>query len=167
MYEVKQAAITGLAHTLGGLLEGKHLFVATAESCTGGGIAEAITSVDGSSKWFDRAFVSYSNESKRAMLSVKVASIKKFGAVSERVVKEMALGAFKKSDAAFTVAVSGIAGPTGGTEEKPIGTVWFAWCVEGEVESAVMCFPGDRREVRMGGYDHRFARLGNPRSKVA
>ncbi len=150
MLEAKRLAIDTMANNLGDLLKDKKLYIATAESCTGGGVAEAITSVPGASGWFDRAFVTYSNEAKRQMLGVRAMSLKKFGAVSERVVKEMAIAAFKKSNAAFTVAVSGIAGPGGATEDKPVGTVWFAWCVEGQVDTAQMVFPGNRAEVRAG-----------------
>jgi nicotinamide-nucleotide amidase len=144
------STINDLAQALGSTLVGRRLCIATAESCTGGAIAHAITSVPGSSGWFDRGFVVYSNTAKEEILGVRRASLEVFGAVSERVAKEMALGAFRKSHAAFTVAVTGIAGPEGGTEDKPVGTVWLAWCVEGEIETARICFGGDRNQVRQG-----------------
>lgn len=100
--------------------------IATAESCTGGGIAEAITAVAGCSAWFDRAFVTYSYEAKVEVLGVDQASLDVHGAVSEAVVQEMARGALAKSRAHVAIAVSGIAGPAGGTFEKPVGTVWIA-----------------------------------------
>ncbi|MCG8669600.1 MAG: nicotinamide-nucleotide amidase [Pseudomonadales bacterium] len=143
-------ALDALASALGAALDGCESSVATAESCTGGWVSQAITAIAGSSKWFDRGFVTYSNEAKREMLGVRVHSLRKFGAVSEKVVQEMALGAVKKSNAEFSVAISGIAGPGGGTEDKPVGTVWFAWANGTDVESSVMQFPGDREQVRLG-----------------
>lgn len=123
--------------------------VVTAESCTGGWIAQELTSVAGSSAWFDRGFVTYSNRSKQEMLSVPEATLQQYGAVSEQVVKEMAEGALLHSCAQFSVATSGIAGPGGGSAEKPVGTVWFAWgCDGGETKTQVHCFEGDRESVR-------------------
>jgi len=139
-----------LAAHLGKALEGLGVLISTAESCTGGGVSAAITSVPGSSAWFDRGFVVYSNEAKRKMLAVKVTTLKKHGAVSKAVVEEMAKGAIKKSNATFSVAISGLAGPDGGTEEKPVGLVWVAWAVEGQVDATRMVFPGDRAAVRSG-----------------
>ncbi len=143
-------ALNTMAQALGSLLKEYGLKVATAESCTGGWVSQAITSVAGSSHWFDRGYVTYSNEAKREMLSVRVHTLRKHGAVSEKAVQEMALGAVKKSNATFSVAISGIAGPEGGTEDKPVGTVWFAWAYGTEVESSMMVFPGDRHQVRLG-----------------
>lgn len=140
--------IPRLAQELGDLLRGKQVFIATAESCTGGGVARAITATPGSSGWFDRGYIVYSNTAKQEVLGVRPASLELHGAVSERVAKELALGAFRKSHAAFTVAVTGIAGPDGATSDKPVGTVWFAWCVEGELDTGVMQFGGDRETVR-------------------
>ena len=142
--------LESMAATLGELLQGTGMQVATAESCTGGWIAQSITSVAGSSGWFDRGFVTYSNDAKREMLGVRAQTIRKHGAVSERVVLDMALGAVKKSNATIAVSVSGIAGPDGGTAEKPVGTVWFAWAYEGHAEASMMWFPGDRNQVRYG-----------------
>ena len=148
--ELEMSALDAMAHALGNLLSEYELKIATAESCTGGWVSQAITSVAGSSQWFDRGFVTYSNEAKREMLSVRVHTLRKHGAVSEKVVQEMALGAVKKSNASFSVAISGIAGPDGGTEDKPVGTVWFAWAYGTDVESSMMVFPGDRQQVRLG-----------------
>lgn len=148
--ELEMSALDAMAHALGNLLSEYELKIATAESCTGGWVSQAITSVAGSSQWFDRGFVTYSNEAKREMLSVRVHTLRKHGAVSEKVVQEMALGAVKKSNASFSVAISGIAGPGGGTEDKPVGTVWFAWAYGTKVESSMMIFPGDRHQVRLG-----------------
>ncbi|MDX1696193.1 MAG: CinA family protein [Ketobacteraceae bacterium] len=142
--------LEGMAVTLGELLKETGLSVATAESCTGGWVAQTITSVPGSSEWFDRGFVTYSNEAKREMLGVRAQALKKYGAVSEKVVLDMALGAVRKSGAAMSVSVSGVAGPDGGTEEKPVGTVWFAWSFGDQAEASVMRFYGDRHQVRYG-----------------
>ena len=124
--------------------------VVTAESCTGGMIAEALTSIGGSTAWFDRAYITYSYESKREMLGVKEITIQKKGAVSQECVEEMALGALQQSHAKVSVACSGIAGPTGGSPDKPVGTVWLAWAVQGQedVVSQQCHFDGDRQAVR-------------------
>lgn len=130
------------------LVKGQQI-IATAESCTGGWIAQELTSVAGSSAWFDRGFVTYSNQSKQEMLSVSEATLQQYGAVSEQVVKEMAEGALLHSCAQFSVVTSGIAGPGGGSVEKPVGTVWFAWgCDGGETKTQMCCFDGDRESVR-------------------
>ncbi len=127
--------------------------VATAESCTGGWIAKAITDISGSSKCFGHGVVSYSNGAKESMLGVQAATLTEHGAVSEQVVFEMAAGALGRSGADLAVAVSGIAGPDGGTEEKPVGTVWLAWAVRSgsgaEIQAEVRHFPGDRQAVRV------------------
>ncbi len=119
--------IIQLAQQLGRLLKEKDLKIATAESCTGGGIAQAITEVSGSSVWFDRGFVTYSNLAKIQMLQVKQESLDEYGAVSEKVAIEMVNGALINSVADIAVSVTGIAGPTGGTELKPVGVVYIAW----------------------------------------
>ena len=125
------------------------LKMTAAESCTGGWIAKAVTDIAGSSNCFDRGFVTYSNEAKREMLGVQAETLEVHGAVSEATVREMVQGALTHSRAAVTVAVSGIAGPGGGTPEKPVGTVWFAWARE-EGTVVVRCeqFSGDREAVR-------------------
>ncbi len=126
--------------------------VATAESCTGGWIAKSITDIPGSSAVFGYGVVSYSNGAKESILGVKNATIEEHGAVSEAVVHEMAKGALHLSGADIAVAVSGVAGPDGGTEEKPVGTVWFAWAVrdgsEALVDANCEYFSGDRELVR-------------------
>lgn len=140
--------IEALSTQLGNLLRGRGLSIVTAESCTGGWVSAALTQIPGSSGWFDRGFVTYSNDAKREMLGVRAKTLDLHGAVSRQVVEEMAKGALKKSRGTFSVAISGVAGPDGGTDEKPVGTVWMAWCIQGRVDSAVFCLPGDRQEVR-------------------
>jgi len=123
--------------------------IATAESCTGGWVAKALTDVAGSSAWFERGFVTYSNAAKHEMLGVRAAVIEAQGAVSEAVVCEMVRGAIANSRADMALAVSGIAGPGGGTAEKPVGTVWFAWGRSGGTPVARMLhFDGGREQVR-------------------
>jgi len=123
--------------------------LATAESCTGGWIAQAITSVAGSSEWFERGFVTYSNDSKREMLGVRAATLARHGAVSEATAREMATGALKRSRAQIAVAVTGVAGPGGGTRKKPVGMVCFAWATKkGGARSATRRFRGGRESVR-------------------
>ncbi|MBO1927876.1 CinA family protein [Thiomicrorhabdus sp. 6S2-11] len=134
---------------LGPKLAASHNTVVTAESCTGGMIAEALTAIGGSTAWFDRAYITYSYESKREMLGVKEATIQKQGAVSQACVEEMVLGALQQSHANIAVACSGIAGPTGGSPDKPVGTVWMAWAKQGqELQSRCFHFDGDRQAVR-------------------
>jgi nicotinamide-nucleotide amidase len=120
-----------------------------AESCTGGGLGEAITRIPGSSAWLERGFVTYSDEAKEEMLGVKRDTLLDHGAVSEATAREMVLGALRWSHADTGVAITGVAGPDGGTRDKPVGLVWFAWCVRGgaaRVESRQ--FAGDRDAVR-------------------
>lgn len=126
----------------------KQYFLATAESCTGGLIAAACTDLAGSSQWFDRGFVTYSNAAKTDMLGVDAALIMQFGAVSEPVAAAMAQGAVKHSSAQVSVAVTGVAGPTGGSVEKPVGTVWIGWCVSGQTTTELCHFDGGRATVR-------------------
>ena len=138
-----------LAEKVGAALKSRRLMLATAESCTGGWIAEAVTMVPGSSEWFERGFVTYTYISKREMLGVKEATLDKHGAVSEEVVREMVEGALARSHAQVAVAVSGVAGPAGGTPDKPVGTVCFAWGMkDGKPRSETKRFPGDREAVR-------------------
>ncbi len=127
----------------------------TAESCTAGMVSAAITEVAGSSRWFDRGFVTYSNEAKIEMLGVRSEILDAYGAVSNEVVKEMAMGALKYSLANISVSISGVAGPDGGTNDKPVGTVCFAWAFDGSVSgvnpsvwSEVQYFEGDRQQIR-------------------
>ena len=135
------------------------LFLATAESCTGGMIAAACTDLAGSSAWFERGFVTYSNAAKTELLSVHAALIALHGAVSEPVVRAMALGAIRHSQAQVSVAVTGVAGPTGGSATKPVGTVWFGFSVQGMLTSEVMRFEGDRASVRAATVLHAVQRL--------
>ncbi|HSI53154.1 MAG TPA: CinA family protein [Ramlibacter sp.] len=128
--------------------------LATAESCTGGMIAAACTEVSGSSNWFERGFITYSNEAKTEMLGVDAALIESNGAVSEVVARAMAFGAVRNSRARVSVAVTGVAGPTGGSREKPVGTVWFGFMVDGLLTSETRLFPGDRAAVRAATVRH-------------
>ncbi len=138
-----------LAAQLGVALKAQGLMLATAESCTGGWVAQAVTAVPGSSQWFERGFVTYTYISKREMLGVSQDTLGAHGAVSEPTVREMVIGALANSHAQIAVAISGTAGPDGGTPEKPVGTVCFAWGVKnGEPKSATRHFPGDRETVR-------------------
>ena len=132
----------------------KGLFLATAESCTGGLIAAACTDLAGSSAWFDRGFVTYSNAAKSDMLGVDAALIAQHGAVSEPVARAMAFGAIRHSRAQVSVAVTGVAGPTGGSADKPVGTVWFGFSVAGTLTSERMRFKGDRAAVRAATVQH-------------
>lgn len=122
--------------------------VSCAESCTGGWVAKLFTDQAGSSSWFERGYVTYSNLAKQEMLGVSEKSLADFGAVSEGVVIEMARGACKQAKTEVSIAISGIAGPTGGTEEKPVGLVWFAWSIDGRIETYSEIFDGDRNTVR-------------------
>ncbi len=140
--------ITELSQSLGDGLKGLKMQVTTAESCTGGGIGEAITRISGSSAWFEVGYITYSNAQKSAQLGVAPELFASVGAVSREVVEAMALGARDRSGARFSVAVSGIAGPDGGTPDKPVGTVWLAWADARQVVSERRQFAGDREDVR-------------------
>ena len=144
----EQASIEELVKQLAAKLTEKGWMLATAESCTGGMIAAACTDLAGSSQWFERGFVTYSNEAKTELLGVPAGLIATHGAVSESVARAMALGAVAHSRAQVAVAVTGIAGPTGGTADKPVGTVWFGWNVNGNITTATRRFDGDRAAVR-------------------
>jgi len=144
MVNEQQALVAQLAE----LLLARKLMLATAESCTGGLIAGACTDLAGSSVWFERGFVTYSNEAKTESIGVDAALIAAHGAVSEPVARAMAEGAVAHSRAQVSVAVTGVAGPTGGSAEKPVGTVWFGWSVDGQVRSERRRFDGDRATVR-------------------
>lgn len=138
-----------LSRRIGELLLQRGFVLTTAESCTGGWVAQAITAVPGSTQWFDRGFVTYSNEAKREMLGVLEATLAQYGAVSEATVREMAEGALQRSHAQIALAISGIAGPGGGTPDKPVGTVCIAWAAAGRVVvSRTAHFVGDRTAVR-------------------
>jgi nicotinamide-nucleotide amidase len=140
-------------------LKDKGWMLATAESCTGGSIAAACTDVAGSSEWFERGFVTYSNEAKTELLGVDAALIAAQGAVSEVVARAMAFGAVRHSRAQVSVAVTGVAGPGGGTKDKPVGTVWFGFMVDGLLTSETRHFEGDRAAVRAGTVLHALQRL--------
>lgn len=138
-----------LSLRLGELLAQQQQILTTAESCTGGGVAMAITDIAGSSAWFDRAFVTYSNEAKQEMLGVAGETLAQYGAVSEPVVKAMAVGALTHSRATISVSISGIAGPGGGSVDKPVGTVCFGFAdTSGWIRSETCHFEGDRTQVR-------------------
>jgi len=142
------ADLADLAQRLGRALEARNLRVAAAESCTGGWIAKALTDVAGSSQWFEGGVVAYSNAAKSSLLGVPAGLIAAHGAVSEPVVRAMAEGARARLGVALAVAVSGIAGPDGGTADKPVGTVWFAWASGRQTTAARELFAGDREAVR-------------------
>ena len=144
---------------LAALLTAKGWMLATAESCTGGLIAGACTERPGSSQWLDCGLVTYSNRAKSALLDVPAALIAEHGAVSEPVARAMAQGAIAQSHAQVSVAVTGVAGPDGGTPAKPVGTVWFGWQVAGQVLSEVMRFDGDRHAIRQATVNHALRRL--------
>lgn len=124
------------------------LMLATAESCTGGGIAHALTDIAGSSAWFDRGFVTYSNAAKQEMLGVSAETLSRHGAVSPETAREMAAGALLHSQAQVALSVTGIAGPGGGTPAKPVGMVCFGWAIGPDVSVATHHFDGDRAQVR-------------------
>lgn len=138
-----------LAHILGQKLHAKGWMLATAESCTGGWVAQVVTAIPGSSAWFDRGFVTYSNRAKQEMLGVNSDTLDTHGAVSENTAKEMATAALAKSQAHISVALSGIAGPGGGTPKKPVGTVCIAWAMNDSAPLSTTCrLSGDREEIR-------------------
>ena len=163
-YKADPTAVAALVAELARRLLARRMALATAESCTGGMIAAACTDLAGSSQWFERGFVSYSNASKAELLAVPAALIEADGAVSESVARAMALGALQHSQAQVSLAVTGVAGPTGGSPEKPVGTVWFAWMVDGQVSAEVCMFAGDRAAIREATVLHALngmlARLG-------
>lgn len=157
--------LDALAAELGARLRQRGEVLATAESCTGGWVSQAITAIAGSSEWFDRGFVTYSNLAKAEMLGVSKKALVAHGAVSEPVALAMAAGALQRSQAHWTLAISGVAGPSGGSPEKPVGTVCFAWANrDGLAECETCRFPGDREAVRRASAAHALqgllARLG-------
>jgi nicotinamide-nucleotide amidase len=140
--------IIELAAQLGHQLKEKKLVLVTAESCTGGGVAQAITEIAGSSAWFERGFITYSNEAKTELLDVPSTLIAQHGAVSEEVAAAMALGALSNSYANIAVSTTGIAGPGGAVPGKPVGTVCFGWSKSGVTHTEILIFSGDRQVVR-------------------
>ena len=138
-----------LSQHLGEQLQQRNWHIATAESCTGGGVAAAITAVPGSSGWFEYGIVCYANSAKQKLLGVNATTLEREGAVSEAVVIEMARGVLTLAQADIAVAISGVAGPDGGSPEKPVGTVWFAWVTASkEIKSEVKIFDGDRAAIQ-------------------
>jgi nicotinamide-nucleotide amidase len=137
-----------LAARVGKALQAGGLLLCTAESCTGGGVAQAVTDIAGSSDWFERGFVTYSNASKSELLGVPAALIAQYGAVSEEVAAAMAQGALANSAAQVALSTTGIAGPTGAVPGKPVGTVCFAWSRAGAIQTERLVFGGDRAAVR-------------------
>ena len=148
-----------LAAHIGQVCIAERRVIAGAESCTGGLIAAACTDLAGSSQWFERGFVTYSNAAKTQMLGVDSALIETHGAVSEQVARAMAFGAIRHSAAQLSMAVTGIAGPTGGSAQKPVGTVWFGFSVLGSLHSEMQCFTGDRAAIRQQTVCHALAKL--------
>lgn len=148
-----------LCAQLAQVLQTRGHMLATAESCTGGLIAAACTELSGSSNWFERGFVTYSNAAKTELLGVDAALIEQHGAVSEFVARAMAFGAIRHSNAQVSVAVTGVAGPTGGSADKPVGTVWFGFSVDGKLTSEMRRFDGDRAQVRSATVTHALTRL--------
>lgn len=146
-----------LCHRLAAALTQRGWTLATAESCTGGLIAATCTGLGGASDWFERGFVTYSNAAKTETLGVPAGLIERHGAVSEPVVRAMAEGALRHSRAQVAMAVTGVAGPTGGSADKPVGTVWFAWATPQGVRSERHCFAGDRDAVRAATVQHALA----------
>ena len=140
-------------------LTGAGLKLATAESCTGGMIAAACTDLPGSSAWFDRGFITYSNTAKTELLAVEERVLRRAGAVCEGVARAMVLGALSHSQAQVAISVTGVAGPTGGSPAKPVGTVWFGFAVPGQVMTEKRHFEGDRAQVRTATVHHALKRL--------
>ena len=162
--------VTIIVEQLAKLLTQNNKFISVAESCTGGWVAKVLTDLAGSSEWFERGFVTYSNRAKHEMLGVAESTLQKYGAVSEETVSEMAIGALTNSHADFSLSISGIAGPGGGTEEKPVGLVWFAWAektIESErlIFSEHKCFSGERDTVRYQAVVYALSQLLNLLSK--
>lgn len=150
---------TDLARQLAERLLARQLKLVTAESCTGGLIAAACTDLAGSSAWFERGFVTYSNEAKHELLGVEERILRRAGAVCEGVARAMAEGALAHSKAQVAVAVTGVAGPTGGSPAKPVGTVWFGFATPDQVITEKLHFDGDRAAVRAATVQHAFTRL--------
>ena len=155
----QELSSTDLAARLAQRLIEKKLALVTAESCTGGLIAAACTDLAGSSAWFERGFVTYSNDAKMELLGVEERLLRRAGAVCEGVARAMVTGALAHSKAQVAVAVTGVAGPTGGSPAKPVGTVWFGFAVPGQVITEKCHFDGDRAAVRAATVRHAFTRL--------
>jgi nicotinamide-nucleotide amidase len=143
-----------LARKLGERLKERKSLLVTAESCTGGWVSQVVTSVAGSSDWFERGFVTYSNAAKQELLGVRAETLSRHGAVSEQTAREMALGALARGKGTHALAVTGVAGPTGGSREKPVGTVCFAWADAAGCRTETKHFAGDREAVRRQSVVH-------------
>jgi nicotinamide-nucleotide amidase len=137
-----------LAFQIGEKLKAKHWQLATAESCTGGLVGKYLTDISGSSAWYTCGFITYSNQAKMHLLQVRAQTLESFGAVSEQTALEMAKGAIQNSDAQIAISITGIAGPTGGSTEKPVGMVCFAWASAQSMQSSTQYFDGNREQVR-------------------
>ena len=145
MTTITQTTLTMVAEAL----IAKHQMLAVAESCTGGWLAKVCTDLPGSSRWFERGFVTYSNDAKKELLGVSAETLENFGAVSEQTVQEMVVGTLQNSHADWSIAISGVAGPDGGTESNPVGSVWFAWQKKGSEPTAMKAlFVGERHDIR-------------------
>ncbi|HUK03951.1 MAG TPA: CinA family protein [Burkholderiales bacterium] len=147
-------SLLSLSRRTGRALKRKKRMLATAESCTGGWVAQALTSVAGSSDWFERGYVTYSNAAKREALGVPKRTLLRYGAVSEQTARAMALGALRRSGAPMSLAITGIAGPGGGLPGKPVGTVCFAWAQGRRIRSETRRFRGGRSRVRRQSVIH-------------
>ena len=149
MQTISDASLNNLTADLAAMLLSKQIKLVSAESCTGGWLAKCCTDLAGSSRWFERGFITYSNDAKQLQLAVSHDSLAYYGAVSQQVAEEMALGALHYSLADISVAITGIAGPDGGSVDKPVGTVWIAWATKNaKVSSQRFQFDGDRDAVR-------------------
>ena len=149
-----------LAEKVAARLKARRAVLVTAESCTGGWAAQELTAVAGSSAWFERGFVTYSNEAKQEMLGVRADTLARHGAVSEQTAREMAMGALERSRGTMALAITGVAGPSGGSKEKPVGTVCFGWAAKDRTATAeTRHFSGDREAVRRQSVEHAFQRV--------
>ncbi len=149
MKPFSQASLEKLASEVGSLLLANGQRLATAESCTGGWVAQCLTSIAGSSEWFDRGFIVYSNQAKHEMLGVENGTLEQHGAVSEAVAAAMAVGALLNSHADWSLSITGIAGPSGGSPDKPVGTVCFGWAgPDGQISVRTCLFDGSREDIR-------------------
>lgn len=149
MNQIDDQKLEQLTKELGVILIQRGLMLVTAESCTGGWIGQTVTSIPGSSKWYERGFITYSNNSKSEVLGVRHRSLEEFGAVSEQIAAEMAAGAISSSHAQLSIAVTGIAGPGGATEDKPVGMICHSWAIKNGLARTAVCFlEGDRESIR-------------------
>lgn len=148
MQNISDAVLQQLTTQVATFLLEKNVKLSSAESCTGGWLAKCCTDIAGSSAWFDRGFITYSNQSKQELLNVEPNTLDQFGAVSEQTALEMAKGCLANSEADISLSITGIAGPDGGSEDKPVGTVWIAWATNSSAKAALYHFSGNRDVVR-------------------